>query len=81
LVKEIKTGSSRWLKSQPGVKPAFVWQRGYGAFSVSQSHLARLIQHIDNQERHHNKVSFKEEYLAFLKSYEIDCDEKYLWSD
>jgi len=76
LVSEIKSSSSKWLKSQ---SPKFAWQRGYGAFSVGPTDLNKLIQYIDRQETHHAKQSFQDELRAFLKKYGIECDERYLW--
>jgi len=76
LVAELKTSSSRWLK--PHV-PAFAWQRGYGAFSVSPSDLNALIGYIDTQEAHHRKHSFQDELRAFLTKYGVEFDEAHLW--
>lgn len=78
IVELIKTASSKWLKTKlEGVR--FSWQRGYGAFSVSPGNLEKLIQYIDNQEKHHNSRDFKDEFRAFLKKYKIQFDEKYVW--
>jgi len=79
LVQEIKKVSSQWMKEQPGVRPDFYWQKGYGAFSVSPRHLERVKRYIVNQKRHHNDETFKEEYIGFLKDYKADFDEHYLW--
>jgi REP element-mobilizing transposase RayT len=78
LVEELKTSSSKWLKTQS--VPNFSWQSGYGAFSVGPSDLNALTHYIDNQEQHHRKVSYQEEYRAFLVKYGIDFDERYIWS-
>ncbi len=75
----IKGGSSAWVHETFPEMRNFAWQEGYGAFSVSVSHLAETIAYIENQEEHHRHKSFQEEYLAFLKRHEIDYDEKYLW--
>ncbi|MEO8665260.1 MAG: transposase, partial [Ignavibacteria bacterium] len=56
----------------------FAWQEGYGAFSYSHSHLNKVINYIKNQEQHHSKVTFIEEYKSFLKAYEIEFDERYI---
>jgi REP element-mobilizing transposase RayT len=77
LLKKIKVSSSKWLKDK-GVKD-FSWQNGYGIFSVSQSHLDKLKKYIANQSEHHKKISFKEEFLEFLKKYNLEYDERYLW--
>jgi len=79
LVEVLKTSSSKWLKSQALALGAFAWQRGYGAFSVSSSHLDSLLHYIDTQEEHHRTCTFQEEYRAFLKKYGIEFDERYVW--
>lgn len=79
LVKEIKIGTSKWLKTQGEIYANFHWQDGYGAFSVNPSEINIVSDYISNQSEHHKKVSFKEEYLAFLKKYKVEFDEKYLW--
>jgi len=81
LVEEIKRHSSRWIKTRnPYYKP-FAWQGGYAGFSVSQSLHHKTKEYIQNQEEHHQRMTFKEELLAFLKEYGIECDERYLWTD
>ena len=75
----IKGGASTWIHETFPEMEHFAWQEGYGAFSVSASHLAETIAYIENQEEHHRHKSFQEEYLAFLKKHEIDYNEKYLW--
>jgi putative transposase len=79
LVEELKTSSSKWLKTQSPALATFAWQRGYGAFSVGASDLEALRQYIDNQEEHHRKRTFQEEYRAFLTKYGIEYDERYVW--
>lgn len=81
LVEEIKRNSSRWIKGVHQYYSNFAWQGGYGGFSVSPSQYERTKQYIANQEEHHKKMSFKEEYLLFLKEYGIDYNEEYLWTD
>ncbi len=75
----IKGGSSAWIHATFPDMGHFAWQEGYGAFSVSVSHLADTKTYIENQEEHHRVKSFQEEYLAFLKRHGIAYDEKYLW--
>ena len=75
----IKGGASVWVHETFPEMRDFAWQEGYGAFSVSVSHLDDTIAYIDNQEEHHRHKSFQEEYLAFLKKHGIDYDEKYVW--
>ena len=77
FLKKIKHDSSHWLKTDK--LKDFSWQRGYGVFSVSKSQLENLLSYIDNQEKHHEKVSFKEELIMFLQKYNIAYDESYLW--
>jgi REP element-mobilizing transposase RayT len=77
LIEEMKTGSSAWLKSQ-GV-PDFYWQGGYGAFSVSQSNAPEVKRYIANQEEHHRRVSFQDEFRALLNRHGIEFDERYVW--
>lgn len=79
VVKEIKRTSSRWIKEISPRLAKFHWQNGYGAFSVSQSNLDEVIRYIESQEQHHQRVTFQEEYRAFLKAYGIEYDERYLW--
>jgi putative transposase len=77
IMEHLKACSSKWLKAQ-GVN-AFSWQRGYGAFSVSQSHLESVVSYIRNQEEHHRTMTFQEEYRLFLKRYRVAFDERYVW--
>lgn len=83
LVRDIKAGSSKFINDKKLIKGKFSWQEGFGVFSYSRSHIDTVIKYIQNQEKHHNKKSFKEEYLEFLKKFEIEYDEKYLfeWID
>ena len=75
----IKGGSSTWVSKTFQEFKDFQWQEGYGAFSISQSHIDRTIHYINNQKEHHKKKTFKEEYLAILKKHGIEYDEQYLW--
>jgi putative transposase len=79
VVKEIKRTSSSWIKLISRRQAKFHWQSGYGAFSVSQSHLNQVIRYIERQEQHHRRVTFQDEYRAFLKKYGIEYDERYVW--
>ena len=79
LVEEIKTGSSRWIKTKGHEFRNFHWQRGYGAFSIGQSNVSALKRYIGNQKTHHRRVTFQDEYRNFLKRYEIGFDERYVW--
>ena len=79
LVRDIKSYSSSFIREQGFVKGRFEWQEGFGAFSVSQSQVPKLILYIQNQELHHKKKSFQSEYLEFLQDYEIDFKPEYLF--
>lgn len=79
LIEELKTSSSKWLKTQSPALAAFAWQRGYGAFSVGPSDLNALLHYIDTQEEHHKTRTFQDEYRAFLTKYAIEYDERYVW--
>jgi len=79
IAEEIKKSSSKWLKTKDGINPKFQWQNGYGAFSMSQSKVEDVKQYIENQQEHHRKESFQEEFRRFLKAYNINFDEKYVW--
>ncbi len=79
VVKEIKRTSSGFAKDLSPTLAKFQWQSGYGAFSVSQSNLVDVVKYIEDQEEHHKRVSFQDEYRAFLKAYGIDYDERYVW--
>lgn len=83
LVREIKKASTNLINSRKMTKFKFQWQDGYGAFSYSHSSLDKVISYINNQKEHHRKRSFKEEYNEFLKKYEIDFKDEYLfeWID
>ena len=79
LIEELKTSSSKWLKTQSPALASFAWQRGYGAFSVGPSDLNALLHYIDTQEEHHRARTFQDEYRAFLTKYGIEYDERYVW--
>ena len=81
VVEEVKRNSSRWIKSIAPHYAKFEWQGGYGAFSVSRSVVDKTLQYINNQREHHAKRSFRDEYIEFLKLYDIDYDEKYVFAD
>ena len=79
LARDIKAGSSNFINDSKWMSGKFNWQEGFGAFSYSRSHIDTVIKYIQNQEEHHRKKTFKEEYIDFLKKYEIKYDEKYLF--
>lgn len=78
-VEAVKTSSSRWMKSQGAAFQGFHWQTGYGAFSVSASRLEHVRHYVLNQEEHHREIDFKDELRRFLKEYQVEHDERYLW--
>lgn len=81
LIRGIKANSSRWVNENKYILGKFEWQRGFGAFTVSQSAINKVIVYIKNQEEHHKKKTFKEEYIGFLEAYEIPFEEKYIFLD
>ncbi len=83
LVREIKKSSDAFIKENLFSKFHFRWQQGFGAFSYGQSQLSDVIRYIENQKEHHRKKSFQEEYLAFLKAFDIEFKTEYLfeWLD
>ncbi|MBN8577451.1 MAG: IS200/IS605 family transposase [Cytophagales bacterium] len=83
LVRDIKNNSSNFINNNKLVKGNFSWQEGYGTFSYSHSHIQQVYDYILNQEEHHKKRTFRDEYLELLKKFEIEFDAKYLfdWID
>jgi len=75
----VKTNSSRWAKERWPQRRKFAWQRGYGAFSVSESRRAAVIRYIQDQAQQHRRISFQDEFLALLKNHRVEFDERYLW--
>jgi putative transposase len=78
LVRELKRESSKWMTREHGLRD-FEWQAGYGAFSVSPSHVDGLIAYIENQEEHHRRESFQDEVRRLLRKYKVEYDERYVW--
>ena len=79
LLEKIKSNSSKWIKTKGNKYSKFYWQNGYGAFSVSPNMVDKVKVYIVDQKEHHRVKSFKEEYVLFLKKYNINFDEKYVW--
>lgn len=79
LVREIKADSSNFVNKRKWVRGRFNWQEGYGAFSYGHSQLDTVIRYIQNQEQHHRRRTFQDEYLTWLKRFEIPFEEKYLF--
>jgi len=83
LVRDMKNNSSNFINKRKFVKGKFSWQEGFGGFSYAQSQIETVYNYILNQEKHHKKKTFREEYLEFLKKFEIEYNEQYLfeWLD
>jgi REP element-mobilizing transposase RayT len=79
LLEEIKSHSSKWIKTKGDQYKNFYWQRGYGSFSVNPAEIDVVVRYIENQAEHHKKKTFQDEYIAFLKKYNAEYDERYLW--
>lgn len=79
IIGKVKKESSKFIKNIDNGYKDFYWQSGYGLFSVSPSNKEKVINYIDIQIEHHKKMSFKDEFLAYLKKYNIDYNEKYIW--
>jgi putative transposase len=81
LMKTVKAKSSKYVNDHLLTRERFEWQEGYGVFSYSQSQVDTVYKYIQNQEAHHQKQPFREEYLEFLKKFKIEYDEQYLFQD
>ena len=79
LMEELKSSSSKWMKTNHPSLSGFYWQDGYGAFSVNPSDVDSVIAYIAHQHEHHSSKTFQDEYRGFLKKYKIDYDENYVW--
>jgi REP element-mobilizing transposase RayT len=79
IIRQAKRNSSKWIKTKGRLLAKFSWQNGYGAFSVSQSQVAEVRRYILRQEEHHRRITFQEEFRLFLKRYDVDYDERYVW--
>ena len=79
LMQDVKGSSSMWINDNRLVKGKFSWQEGFGAFSYSKSDLPNVIHYIENQQIHHKKFSFQEEYIKLLKDFDIDYDDRYIF--
>lgn len=79
VVKASKTETSKWLKKQSPALKEFSWQNGYGIFSVSQSNVSQVKRYIANQEEHHKRMTFQDEFRAICQRHGIEIDERYVW--
>lgn len=79
LLEEVKKQSSKWIKTKSKTYSNFYWQNGYGIFSVNPKNIDKVIEYIKKQHQHHQKMNFQDEFRAFLKKYEIEYNERYIW--
>ncbi len=79
LIRDIKNNSTKFINDKNWFAGKFKWQDGYGAFSYSKSQRPKIIEYIENQEKHHKQATFKEEYLNILNKFEVDFDDKYIF--
>ncbi|MFO0790281.1 MAG: IS200/IS605 family transposase [Pirellulales bacterium] len=79
LIRELKRDSSKWIKQENPRLADFHWQQGYGAFSVSPSHVEALVEYIATQVEHHRQETFQDEFRRLCKKYGIEIDERYVW--
>ena len=79
LVHDVKIATANFVNRNAWMVGRFGWQEGFGAFSYGHSQLTPIIRYIQNQEQHHAKTTFREEYLQFLKKYEVDHDERFIF--
>ncbi|HKJ40794.1 MAG TPA: IS200/IS605 family transposase [Sunxiuqinia sp.] len=79
LIEELKSHSSKWIKTKGNIYQKFYWQKGYGAFSVNPTETDVVKDYILHQKEHHRAKTYQEEYLAFLIKYRVEFDERYLW--
>jgi REP element-mobilizing transposase RayT len=81
LVQNVKSESSKWITAENFCNVAFAWQEGYGAFSYAKSQVNDVVRYIKNQELHHRKETFLEEYKKFLTLFEVEWDERYIFTE
>ena len=78
LLQDVKGNSSKWINEKKFVRAKFNWQSGYGAFSFSHSHMDRVAKYIQNQEKHHKRKTFQDEYKELLQKYDVRYDERFI---
>ena len=81
LVQSIKIQSAKWINSNRFVKCNFAWQKGYGAFSYSQSQVSAVVKYINTQQQHHQRLSFIDEYRRMLEQFQVEFNDEYLFSE
>jgi putative transposase len=79
IVEEVKKNASKWIKTKGQEFSRFHWQAGYGAFSIGQSQAQQVKRYIANQQEHHRRRDFQDEFRALLRKYEVEYDERYIW--
>ncbi len=79
-MKSVKSKSSGWVNKRNYLPHRFEWQPGYGVFSYSRSHIDRVFKYIQNQEKHHKKITFRDEYIMMLEKFGINYDDRYIFS-
>ncbi len=79
MLQKIKANSSKWINEHKKINSRFSWQGGYGIFSVSESQLPRTIEYVGNQKKHHQQVTFKEEFIGFLEKNGVQYDPEHIW--
>jgi REP element-mobilizing transposase RayT len=79
IIEKVKANSSKWINLNKKIVGHFEWQRGYGGFSYARSQRNKVIKYIINQEKHHQEITFRNEYLTILKNFEIEYDDRYLF--
>ena len=79
LLEEVKKQSSKWIKKKGQAYSNFYWQDGYGVFSVNPTEIDKVTNYIQLQQEHHKHLSFQDEFIAFLKKYKVEYDERYIW--
>jgi REP element-mobilizing transposase RayT len=80
IMQKIKGGSSKWINETYRCANRFAWQNGYGAFTVSESQVQAVVRYVKEQENHHRKLSFKDEFILILKRHQVEYNEQYLWN-
>lgn len=79
LMQQVKQDSTKWINSKGFLKGRFSWQAGFGAFSYSKSQVAEVLKYIQNQEKHHQRLTFQEEYLLLLETHKVDFDKRFIF--
>ncbi|MEP7319172.1 MAG: IS200/IS605 family transposase [Panacibacter sp.] len=81
LMQQVKQDSSKWINQKKFIKEKFEWQSGFGAFSYSKSQASNVIVYVQNQEVHHRRITFLDEYKSLLEKFQVDYDERYIFKD